>query len=117
MSSTNSSNAKEEFDAERRTQPRYPVSLEAKLHSLSVSSKTARLTDLSIGGCYVTTILSVELGETVQLDILLPTGKSFSISGIVAFHDSHLGFGVKFNLNEQQREFLQDLIEYARQDS
>lgn len=117
MSSTNSSNAKEEFDAERRTQTRYPVSLEARLHSLSVANKTARVTDLSLAGCYVTTILSVEIGEAVQLEIILPTGKSFTVSGNVIFHDAHLGFGIKFSLNEQQREFLQDLIEFARQDS
>jgi hypothetical protein len=116
MSPLNPSNAKDTFEAERRTEPRYPVSLEARLHSMSASSKTARLTDLSVGGCYVTTILSAEMGETVELEIILPTGKSFSVSGIITFHDTHLGFGIKFNLNEQQREFLEDLIDFARQD-
>lgn len=108
---------KKKFDEERRCEPRYPVMLEARMGLLTASNKTVRISDLSVGGCYLNTILPAETGAIIQMELILPTGRTFAVSGTVAFCDPHIGIGVKFNLSPQQREFLTDLIEYSRQDS
>jgi hypothetical protein len=66
-----------------------------------------RVTDVSSGGCYVETIVSVQVGEEVKFELNHPDGHSVPFTGTVAYHFEGMGFGVKFtNLNDEQKAFL-----------
>ena len=100
----------------RRIDSRYRVSLNVRLNSDSVSNAKGEMTNLGLSGCYIKMFIAVERGEKMQINISLPTGKIFTVEGIVAFCDPHIGFGVEFDLSPSQREFMQDVIEFARED-
>lgn len=102
---------------DQRKAARYPVQIEARLNSESVSNAKAQIANLSPQGCYIKMLLSVEPGEKMQVNMHLPTGTNFTVNAVVVFSDPHIGFGVKFDLTDNQKEFLQDLIEFAREDA
>ena len=102
--------------ANRRKDLRYPVRLEARLNSASVSNARAHITNLGLRGCYIEMLIAVERGEKMQINFSLPTEKTFTVNGIVAFCDHQTGFGAEFDLTGVQKEFMQDLIEFARED-
>ena len=77
----------------------------------SAANRYVRVTDISLGGCYVDTILEVSIGETIGLEILLDDDEWLHIEGVVAHHTLRLGFGLRFvNLTGQQRETLHTLL-------
>jgi hypothetical protein len=98
----------------KRVYKRYAVTLDVQLDAMSVSSRTARIADISLGGCYIMTMLPVDVGEIIELEIPLPSGRLFPVRGTVAFRDPHIGFGVKFDLHESEIPLLSALIDYAR---
>jgi len=102
--------------ANRRKDERHPVLLEVRLNSESVSNARARMTNLGLKGGYIEMLIAVERGEKMQINISLPTEKALTVDGIVTFCDPQMGFGVEFDLTDSQKEFMQDLIEFARQD-
>jgi hypothetical protein len=102
---------------DRRKDLRHPVQFEARLNSESVSNAKARVTNIGLKGCYIEMVIAVERGEKMQVNISLPTGKIFTVDGIVTFCDPKIGFGVEYLLTRSQKEFMQDLIEYVRQDA
>ena len=101
----------------RREDFRYPVRLNVRLNSESVSNARGEMTNLSLNGCYVKMFIAVERGEKMQINISLPTGKVFTVEGIVTFCDRHTGFGTEFNLTESQKEFMQNVIDFACEDA
>ena len=69
--------------------------------------RQVRVTDVSTGGCYVETIVSVQVGEEVKFELSHPDGHLVPFTGEVAYHFEGSGFGVKFtNLNDEQKAFL-----------
>jgi hypothetical protein len=95
---------------ENRTQLRYDISLTARWQA-SASNQNSRIGDLSVGGCYVDSILEVVEGETLRLDIQLPNGEWLSLEGVVVHQSRRLGFGVRFvNLDESQRHKIRALL-------
>jgi hypothetical protein len=99
---------------ERRSRPRLSVYLDAvwqgedKRHS-------ARVTDLSEGGCYLDTVGEVMVGEIVAFRVLLPDDEWLYLEGEVRHHSHGRGFGVQFvELNEEQTENLLRLLQIAR---
>ena len=73
--------------------------------------REARVSDISIGGCYVDSILSVSVGEEVSFDLVHPNGGRLPFTAEVAYHFDGIGFGVRFtNLNEEQKLFLERII-------
>ncbi len=73
--------------------------------------REARISDLSMGGCYIDTIASIPEGEKVSFEISTADGREMPFSGTVAYVLDGFGFGVKFDdLNESQREFLNGVI-------
>ena len=103
--------------ANRRQDFRYPVRLSVRLNSESVSNARGEMTNLSLMGCYIKLFIAVEKNEKMQINISLPTGRSFTVEGIVAFCDRHVGFGAEFNLTASQKEFMQSLIDFACEDN
>jgi len=100
-------------DNERRKYVRSHVPLEVRWQSAS-GGYTARVGDISVGGCYVDSIAHVLVGEFVTLEIQLPGGEWLTLSGEVVNHQPDAGFGVRFaDLPESAREALARLVESA----
>jgi len=76
---------------------------------------SARITDLSEGGCYLDSVGEVRRGEVVAFRILLPDDDWLYLEGEVRHHGAN-GFGVQFlDLNEEQTENLQRLLRIAKE--
>lgn len=98
---------------DRRAKPRLRVSLDAMWDS-STEAHSARVTDLSEGGCFLDSVGEVRLGEIVGFRILLPDEDWLYLEGEVRHYSAGRGFGVQFvALNDEQAEKLQELIEKA----
>src|SRR5580765_2393200 len=81
---------------ERRKHQRYPLSLELRLAAASGKSEV-RLSDLSLGGCYIDTIGQVSVGENVTFEINVPAMQWVSFRGTVTYAHPGFGFGVRFS--------------------
>ena len=100
---------------DRRAKPRLRVSLDAMWDS-STEAHSARVTDLSEGGCFLDSVGEVRLGEIVGFRILLPDDDWLYLEGEVRHYSAGRGFGVQFvELNDEQIEKLQALIKRATQ--
>ena len=99
---------------DKRKYERVALPLEAHCEGLS-GKYTARLSDVSLGGCYVESLARVSEGECIRFEIQLPTGRWLPLQGEVVYHQSNIGFGVRFTeLSELEREMLTSIIEYGR---
>ena len=98
------------MSGERRSNVRKKILLEARWESMSRTHE-ARVDDVSLGGCFVNTYGHVELNESINLQLLLPTGEWLPLRGQVATYQPGVGFGMSFTaLNGQQRIALNKLI-------
>src|ERR1044071_10449128 len=101
---------------DRRSRPRLSVSLDAVWDGDSGGKHSARVTDLSEGGCYLDTVGEVMTGEIVAFRVLLPDDDWLYLEGEVKHHRHGMGFGVRFvDLNEEQTEKLLRLLQIARE--
>jgi hypothetical protein len=95
---------------ERREEERKNITLDVRWEG-GASRQPARISDLSLGGCYLDTLGSVEVGEIVNVEIKLPSGEWLPLRGTVAFHHPGLGFSVCFTfLTEDEQEQLTEVI-------
>ncbi len=102
---------------ERRSRKRWDVSLDAVWDGKS-GNYTARITDLSDGGCYMDSLSEVTIGELLTLKLKLPGGEWLELTGEVAHHTPPVGFGVRFvNLSDEQTGALRSFIEYLKDPS
>jgi PilZ domain len=100
--------------SERRSGHRWDVSLDAVWGGKS-GNYTARITDLSDGGCYMDSLGDVVMGEVVDLKLALPNGEWLELTGEVAHHTPPVGFGIRFlDLSDQQLKTLRAFIEYLK---
>jgi len=100
---------------ERRSKPRLSVSLDAVWNG-ETGRQSARMTDLSEGGCYMDTVGEVLKGEIVGFRILLPDDDWLYLEGEVKHHRQGFGFGVQFvDLNDEQTTKLQMLLRLAKE--
>ena len=70
---------------ERRSKPRLSVSLDAVWNS-NDGKRTARITDLSEGGCYLDTVGEVRSGEIVAFRVSMPDDDWLYLEGEVRHH-------------------------------
>jgi hypothetical protein len=99
---------------ERRSRQRWDVSLDAVWDGKS-GNYTARITDLSDGGCYMDSLSEVTIGELLTLKLSLPNGEWLELTGEVAHHTPPVGFGVRFvDLSAEQFETLRNFIEQLK---
>jgi PilZ domain len=99
---------------ERRSKPRLSVNLDA-VWGGELARHSARVTDLSEGGCYLDTVGEVLTGDIVAFRIMLPDGDWLYLEGEVRHHRHGIGFGVQFvDLNDEQFEKLGQLLKIAR---
>lgn len=72
----------------------------------------ARVSDISMGGCFIDTITDARPGEQVRFELVEDNGTRLSFTGKVAYHFEGVGFGVIFtDLDEDQRQFLRRIVE------
>src|SRR4030095_3028931 len=101
---------------ERRAKPRLNVSLDAVWNEDSGTRHSARVTDLSEGGCYLDTVGEVMTGEIVAFRVLMPDEDWLYLEGEVKHHRHGFGFGVQFiDLNDEQTEKLLLLLRLAEE--
>jgi hypothetical protein len=96
---------------ERREEKRKEMTLDVRWEGGS-GRHTARISDLSLGGCYLDTLGQVSVGEIVNLEIKLPSGEWLPLRGSVAFHHPGLGFSICFTfLTDEEQYHLSQLID------
>jgi len=96
---------------DRREEERRNITLEVRWEGGS-GRQSARISDLSLGGCYLDTFGEVTIGEVVGLEIKMPDGNWLPLRGTVAFHHPGLGFSVCFTfLTDEEQYQLSQLID------
>ena len=93
-----------------RKEDRYTYLKEVELE-FSSGKRSARITDISAGGCYIDTIAQVRVGDMLSLPIFVTSGESVIFRGKVAYVLEGFGFGVEFvELTDDHRDFLARLL-------
>jgi len=93
-----------------RQHERTPVSLGIVLESAS-GKRDARISDISMGGCFVDSIAQVSEGETAVFQVHLPVGLWVQLYGEVVYLSPGFGFGLRFTrLAEEERILLEQVI-------
>ena len=101
-------------DPDRRRDKRWDVCLDAVWDGSS-GNNTARVTDLSEGGCYVDSLNQPNVGEILSLKLQLPNGDWLELTGEVAHQTPPLGFGLRFvELTDKQLKNLRLLIAHLQ---
>jgi hypothetical protein len=96
---------------DRRNEKRMEVCLDAVWDGNS-GNHSARITDLSEGGCYVDSLGQAQVGEVLNVKLQLHNGEWLELAGEVAHQMPPIGFGVRFvDLNSEQLEKLRALID------
>jgi PilZ domain len=73
--------------------------------------RQVRVSDISAGGCYVESIISVQVGDEIKFELLDRNGDRLPFTGQIAYHFDGMGFGVKFtNLTNEQKKYLEGII-------
>ena len=107
------------METNTRREPRYPFIASAELlEENSGSRMSTRISDLSLGGCYVDTVNPLPDGTLVRLKIFTQT-HSFEAPATVVYSHTHLGMGMKFGdvqpkYEEVLRLWLPDAAEQAQ---
>lgn len=95
---------------ERRRDKRVSINLPVKWNGFT-GHYEARIEDLSLGGCFVTTIGRADVGEVVSLEIGLPSGEWLPLRGEVVSYQQGIGYGVLFSfLTNDEEQALKDLV-------
>lgn len=95
MSPTDPNNPSEPRKQRRRhprTKAAVEVELELEKHATPLRAKTA---NLSLGGCYVETMFTLEIGTKLKLTLRINSAK-VSTEGIVVTRDFQVGNGIQF---------------------
>lgn len=98
--------------SDRRREERLEVCLDVVWDGKS-GNYTARVTDLSEGGCYLDTMGEAQSGEIVSFKLQLPGGDWVELTGEVVHQSPPMGFGLRFvDLTGDQIEKLRALISH-----
>jgi hypothetical protein len=98
------------MENERRENKRASVSIEAWWEGQS-GRHEARVSDLSLGGCFIDTLSRAEIGELIVFAIKRPDGKWLQLRGQVASVDEHVGFSLAFTyLTDEEQRALARII-------
>jgi hypothetical protein len=98
------------MENERREDKRASVSIQAWWEGQS-GRHEARVSDLSMGGCFIDTLSRAEIGEIIVFAIKKPDGRWLELRGQVASVDEHVGFSLAFTyLTEDEQSALAPLV-------
>ena len=99
---------------ERRGEERVPLVLDVRWESLS-GKQSARISDMSLSGCYVEAMGQVTVGEIIRFEVQLPTGRWLPLVGEVVYQLPGMVFGLRFkSLTVTQREVIASLLDYVK---
>ena len=77
----------------------------------SSGRREVRISDLSVSGCYIDSIVNVPVGEAVSFNLNLPTGHSLLLNGEVVYTLPGMGFGIRFtNLSDDCKIVLENIV-------
>ena len=97
-------------DADKRDHDRKQFFAETILE-FTAGKYQARISDISLGGCYVDSIASVMEGEVISLTLAVGSGEPQRFTGVVAYLLPGFGFGIRFtDLTDEKTQFLRQLI-------
>jgi hypothetical protein len=96
---------------ERRRFPRHRVSIGMELsETLSGQRMRASSTDVSLGGCYIETILPLAVGTRLEVEMWVDPSR-VAASAIVRTCDPGVGMGIEFiGVTPEKEQQLQDLL-------
>jgi len=95
---------------ERRTNFRIPLKLHARYEGMS-GAQEARIEDISLGGCFVTSQGQVDQGEAITVEIQFPAGHWIRLRGQVVVRHPGIGFGMEFSsLAPEEERKLAELL-------
>jgi len=98
------------MENERREDKRASVSIQAWWEGQS-GRHEARVSDLSMGGCFIDTLSRAEIGELIVFALKRPDGGWLQLRGQVASVDEHVGFSLAFTyLTEDEQRALARII-------
>src|SRR5688572_17297001 len=93
-----------------RRHERSAIRKEISLRSASGNRET-RISDLSLGGCYVESISIYSSGEEVEFDLRDDAGRTLHFTGTIAYVLEGQGFGLTFtNLTPDHLAFVESAI-------
>lgn len=93
-----------------RQQERTPVILDIILEGAS-GKREARITDISLSGCFIETMTPVNAGESVSFQIIISDKEMLSLRGEIVTVFPGVGFGIRFNhLWENKKTVLEHII-------
>jgi len=73
----------------------------------SAGKRESRISDMSMGGCYIESITNFRKGEAIAFDLSSTTGEVLRFSGNIAYVLDGFGFGLTFtNLSPNHVTFL-----------
>src|SRR5712664_2697298 len=90
-------------NSERREVPRYPF--EASAEQIDVNTGTqlsARVSELSLRGCYLDTLNPFPEGTQIRL-VIFHGGVTFTVHATVVYPQSNMGMGVVFSAVESEQ--------------
>ena len=94
----------------RRKSNRTLMNLRARWNGIS-GQQEARIGDISLGGCFVDSMSRVESGETIDLEVELPSGEWLPLQGQVTSYQESVGFGLQFSdLSDDQEAALKAFL-------
>ena len=96
----------------KRRHPRWPVSIDCQVDGLATGLST-RVSELSLGGCFVDTRTAFGTGGRITITAALPSSEVV-FTGTVLYVLSGYGFGVGFDAlpertHEQLEEYLREV--------
>src|SRR5262245_44725261 len=95
---------------ERRTSFRIPLKLPMRFEDMS-GAQEARVEDISLGGCFVTTPGQVNEGDTITVEINFPSGEWLKLQGKIVVCHPGIGFGIEFSpLSTEEERKLAELL-------
>lgn len=104
----------DERSQEQRRYPRLSRPFDGTWRGASGASP-CRLTDLSLGGCYVQSRATPGKGEETTVTVVLGDGHTMSFTGTVVYADPGMGFAVEFTpMTQDQVHALGVLIDALR---
>jgi hypothetical protein len=94
----------------RRSDERVSTNLPAKWRGIT-GHHEGRIEDLSRSGCFINTKGWVDVGETVGVEIKLPSGEWLELRGEVTSFQTGIGFGLLFTfLTDEEEQALRELV-------
>ena len=81
---------------ERRRHARVRGPFEGHWHGGSGATE-CRISDVSLGGCFVETVVQPTKGESTSLTIIFAPDQTLTLAGHVVYAEAGLGFAVQFD--------------------